>query len=645
MNLCFNFLKRRVDFLKRRIISPKRRIILSPLCFVLLLFCISPLYSQKNDILSYDECSESISKSAKNDFGKAFSAYKKGEYNKSVAILKELIDQESDFASAYFLLGIIGVSSDKPTMIEKYMSKVYEICPEFSHPLLYYYLGVIEYSNNNYGKAIPHFEQFFAINNEDQYENLQNEAINYIQWCDFLHETTEKNFPFTPQKIDGVSSSKDESNIFISHDQQQIFFVRKEMLKQENDESFYRKTEFKQADVLCRSEIDQEGMFDVGFRIDKSMKMSEPYGKVSLSCNNKILYFSQMNKQNGENSLDIFVCENIGGYWSEPKLLSESVNKTTSNEISPSVSCDGNTLYFASNRDGGNGGYDIYVCRKEKDGTWSEASNMGKRINSPGDEMNPFIHSDNHSFYFSSNGWKTIGGNDCFYIDLDDIKMKKARNIGANINTENDEMEIGVLADGKTAYGTYIDSHTNNKDICLFPLPDDVCAEKTALLKGRIDTKTEQDYECSIKSYAKKRRTSVTYRSDAETGEFVLSLIDKEEYLLKIEKQGYEFCAFYVDLNDTISGLDLTLSQLVSGESYVLRDIIFDSSNQIREDSREILNEFVVFLKENPRLRIEIFAPSNKAAIIADYIIKSGIRADRIAVSKRETEEIGYILQ
>jgi outer membrane protein OmpA-like peptidoglycan-associated protein len=98
-------------------------------------------------------------------------------------------------------------------------------------------------------------------------------------------------------------------------------------------------------------------------------------------------------------------------------------------------------------------------------------------------------------------------------------------------------------------------------------------------------------------------------------------------------------------VNDTISGLDLTLSQLVSGESYVLRDIIFDSSNQIREDSREILNEFVVFLKENPRLRIEIFAPSNKAAIIADYIIKSGIRADRIAVSKRETEEIGYILQ
>ena len=102
-----------------------------------------PANSQKNDLLSYDPCSEFVPKSAKQDFSKAFSAYKKGDFGKSVSLLREIIDEQSDFASPFFLLGIIGVSADKPEMIEKYMPEVIRICPEYSHPLLHYYLGVI----------------------------------------------------------------------------------------------------------------------------------------------------------------------------------------------------------------------------------------------------------------------------------------------------------------------------------------------------------------------------------------------------------------------------------------------------------------------------------------------------------------------
>lgn len=614
--------------------------------FVVVLLCFTalPANSQKNDLLSYDPCSEFVSKSAKQDFSKAFSAYKKGDFSKSVSLLREIIDEQSDFASPFFLLGIIGVSADKPEMIEKYMPEVIRICPEYSHPLLHYYLGVIEYSNNNFSKAIPCFEKFFELNEQEQYEDLQTEAINYIQWCEFLFETTEKHFPFTPKKIDGISTKKDETCAFISHDQKQIYFIRKDMVKLESDESFYRKTEFKEMELLCRADENEEGEFDLGFSIDRYIKTDGPIGKVSLTTDNKKLYFAQAFKDGEKVGLDLFVCESIEDNWSEPKRLSEKVNSADANDVYPSVSPDGNTLYFASNRQGGYGGYDIYVSRKGKDGLWEEAVNMGKRINTPGDEINPFIHADNHSFYFSSDGWKTIGEKDFFYIDLDDIKMKQPINIGSDINTENDESNIGILLDGQTAYGTVYDELTNNYDICLFPIPENVKAEAVGLVKGKVVVENGIDNVCDIRLYAKKSKTSVTYNSNPYDGEFVLSLVENERYLMKIEKEGYAFSAGFIDVNDTVNPLVFTLRQLIGGETYELPNIIFDSSGELMEESLEILNEFVLCLKSN-RFRIEIFAPKNQAEYIAEYIIKSGVRKDRIAVSKQSSEKVGYRLQ
>ncbi|MEE0894403.1 MAG: hypothetical protein U0M28_00415, partial [Bacteroidales bacterium] len=325
---------------------------------VLLWFTALPANCQKNDLLSYDPCSEFVSKSAKQDFNKAFNAYKKGEFNKSVSLLRQIIDEQADFASPFFLMGIIGVAADKPEMIERYMPKVVEICPEHTHPLLYYYLGVIEYSNNNFAKAVPCFEKFFELNEQEQYEDLQTEAINYIQWCEFLSETTKKHFPFTPKKIDGISTNKDETCAFITHDQKQIYFIRKDMVKLESDESFYRKTEFKETELLCRADENDEGEFDMGFSIDRFIKISDAIGKVSLTNDNKMLYFSKPFSEDGEADLDLFVCENIEENWSEPKRLTQNINANSANDVYPSISPDGNTLYFASNRQGGYGGYD-----------------------------------------------------------------------------------------------------------------------------------------------------------------------------------------------------------------------------------------------------------------------------------------------
>src|SRR5690606_8883785 len=87
-------------------------------------------------------------------------------------------------------------------------------------------------------------------------------------------------------------------------------------------------------------------------------------------------------------------------------------------ESQPSISADGRTLYFVSTRAGGLGGYDIWKSDLISDGTWSVPVNLGHDINTPYDEQSPFIHPDNETLYFSSNGWPGLGNKDLFMSRL-----------------------------------------------------------------------------------------------------------------------------------------------------------------------------------------------------------------------------------
>ena len=651
--------RRFVKFLRRPLV-PKRRIPTEILCFhgfrknvlsevstvlLFLLTCTSHISAQKNNPLDFDVCAEEVSNEAKERFDKAFSAYRKGDYAKSTGILKTLTEEEPDFASPYFLLGIIGVSTDRPKMIEKYMNEVARLCPQYSHPLFHYHLGVIEYSNEHYAAAVAHFEQFLNLSEEEEiYSDLQTEAINYIQWCEFLADATEKHFPFTPKKIEGVSSKNDERYPCISLDGKQIYFERKVAIRQDNDDGFYKKTEFVTKRVLCLAEMNEDGEFDEGFPLEEAFAKEGIVGRVSMTCDKRFMYFAKPSQERAYET-DIFYCEKTDGHWSEARNLGNAVNGKESNEISPCISPDGNTLYFASNREGGFGGYDIYISRKDKNGNWSQAVNAGRRINSPGDETNPFIHADNHNLYFSSDGWKTIGGKDLFHLDLEDIKMKQPQNLRSDINTEGDETEICLLSDGKTAYASVFDSTERNYDICTYPLPSEAWAESVRILEGRVDVADSEEKHCRIKIYAIGRKTDTGYETNPANGAFTLALVEGEDYLLKIEKEGYAYCSRYITAKDTEKRMELTLRQMQTGESYPLNDVSLNEKNQPTEESREILKDFTEYLKANPRLRIEITAPAGKAAVITNYLIKSGIREDRLKASAQESEEVMYRLQ
>ena len=139
---------------------------------------------------------------------------------------------------------------------------------------------------------------------------------------------------------------------------------------------------------------------------------------------------------------------------------------TAYRETQPSITPDGRTLYFASDRPGGKGNHDIWVSYKDSADHWTVPENLGDSINSSGTEMSPFIHPDNQSLYFSSDGLIGLGGYDIFVSRRNkEGKWRKAVNLGYPINTNRDEIGLIVNARGDKAYFASNIDKNQGKDI------------------------------------------------------------------------------------------------------------------------------------------------------------------------------------
>jgi hypothetical protein len=172
---------------------------------------------------------------------------------------------------------------------------------------------------------------------------------------------------------------------------------------------------------------------------------------IGLSANgeNMLLYMPE-----GLGKGNIYLSKmNVEGMFSKPEKLDAKIN-SGGDEIAASISADGNILYFASNRKGGLGGTDIYICKKMANGKWSEPQNAGTDINTVYDEDFPNISPDGKTLYFSSKGHTSMGGYDIFKSNFDETNntFTKPKNIGYPINTTDEDMNFRISKNGKYGY-------------------------------------------------------------------------------------------------------------------------------------------------------------------------------------------------
>ncbi len=580
---------------------------------------------------------------------KAVKAFEQGLENKgqeAIEYFEKAISYDSGFVEAYIALAEFYADlKNTQKSLDAYWKSV-RINPAF-YPMLWFTMGEMEMQQENYENAQKCYQQFLQLATKAKQET-KDKAQRRLEELDFIEHCLKNPVPFLPENM-GANINTENHEYFpsLTTDGQTLVFTRRSPRTEETTAPTEDEEDFYISQIV-------EGQWAKAQRMPPPVNTRGNEGAQCISPDGKYLYFTACSRPKSFGSCDIYFCENIGDKWSEPQNLGLVVNSTAW-ESQPSISPDGKTLYFSSNRLGGNGGKDLWMTQKNENGIWSEPVNLGTGINTAKDEMSPFIHPDNKTLYFSSNGHLGMGGLDIFYIRKDENgKWGKPVNIGCPINTPKDEVNLVVSPDGNKAYfSTDKLGGFGKQDIYEFSLYEEARPTAVSYLKGIVsDEKTGKKLKASFEIYNLVSGELVAQSfSDKQTGEFLISLPTGQRYALNVSAEKYLFHSESFDFQsgDSVEfplQKNIFLKPIAIGDEIVLRNIFFENNEAALKPESEIeLNKVLAFLQKNPSLKIEISGHTdnigtaqynlqlseNRAKSVYDYLVQHGIEAKRLS--------------
>ena len=331
---------------------------------------------------------------------------------------------------------------------------------------------------------------------------------------------------------------------------------------------------------------------------------------------------------------DIYQSEFVAGKWAPPVKLPPPINTPQSCDSWPSVSADGKTLYFCSNRKGGYGGYDVWKADKNADGTWT-VKNAGPNVNSPGDEFDVFIHPDGNTLYFCSDHHAGLGGQDIFMSKrMENGRWGPPVNLGPPINTPYDDMDFFLNARGNRAYinsdrkGGY-----GKSDLYAFEMPTAHRPEAVVFVKGKVRERGGTALSDVRLTAVETSTDSVFVSTRTREGDFLIVLPAGKNYTLFFEKDGYLHKSEHLTLDkNEVSGQwrEYELERPAPGAKLTLRAIFFEhDSHYLMSQSQAELEKVADVLKSYPgTVEIQGYTSSTGSA---EYNLKlSRLRAEAV---------------
>jgi len=620
---------------------------------------------------------------------KAISLYEKAialsdnKYNDAIKLLLDAVKLEPEYVAAYFILADIfyqkalksdvndGGTATLYTQRDfnnafRYYEKVITICPAYQNYYSCYILGKHNFKLDKSDKALPLLRMFADHNPPENAEVKQAMAmLNYMQtYADLVNNPV----PFNPVSLEGVSSKGDEYLPLISPDNEIAFYTRayntidKLTTIQKSVEEFTFSTRIWSSSI--------ELAYTKGEPMPNPFNTSANQGAITITIDNNHMFFTRCDYayvyETYYNNCDIYQCDFDGGMWTDPVKLGNNINGKDTWESQPTISSDGKILYFASARPGGEGGIDIYYSEKDEHDEWGKACNIGKAINTKGDEKSPFIHSDSKTLYFSTNGRTGLGGFDIFYSrHTGKNEWSEPKNIGYPINTEDDDLGFIVSTDGKKAF--FSSNKLNGKggwDIYSFDLYEAARPQKVMFLKGQVfdnNGKGLTDGKVEVTSITSNHVTEGLV--DKLSGKYAVAVTVEpmEEFIMTVRKPKYTFSSQLLkpEEEEIVNGdkpkeMNVEISPVAVGVSFRISDILFATNSALFDDAGKIILESLFgFLNENPRVKLAIYGHTdnvgdeqsnivlseNRAMAVHNFLLEHGIASNRL-VSKGFGESV-----
>jgi outer membrane protein OmpA-like peptidoglycan-associated protein len=601
--------------------------------FLVLLTVQTSVYGQSGKYTS-------DSKKAVSFFIKAQTHFYQKDYMECLKDISKSLRYDEDFNEALMLRGeTYETLEDYDLALDSYI-RVYKNDTSF-YPTIQYRVAEMYFKLGNYYDARKFYSSFY--HKRAGHKELLNKAYKKVKQCAFIIRNMENPVPFNPENLgDSVNSIYDDYIDMVSVDQQRLFITRRSPVeingRRRLEEDFY-----------YGEKMDTVWTKVGTYKLPIDVKGNE--GAVTLSPDGRYLFFSACYREDGYGSCDLYFAAKKGNSWSRASNLGPEIN-SRGWESQPCMSADGKTLFFVSNRPGGKGKSDIWFSILDNRGYFTDPVSLKGKVNTSGNEFAPFIHPDNQTLYFASDGHIGMGESDLFVSRrINDSLWGEPKNLGYPINTIDSDLKLIVSADGKKAYiSTNREDGIGNYDIYEFDLYDEIQPGPVSYVKGFVfDSITTKPIQARFNLIdLETGKEFLASYSDPVNGEFFVCLPAGKDYALQVNKENYLFYSDHFQLQDGLPEplhKDIPLQPLVSGTSIVLNNVFFDfDSYELKKESYIELDYVVKLLEQSPNIKIEISGhtdnrgdekynkelSTNRAQAVMNYLTNKGINGNRL---------------
>lgn len=501
---------------------------------------------------------------------------------------------------------------------------------------LYYRYAQMLKANGNYVESNKQMQKFAALQPNDSRTKIFNENPNYIP----VLLDQQKSFD-----IKSIDINSDKSDFGAILQDNTIYFTSARNTKSK----IYSWTKEPFLDIY-KANLNEDGTISNILQI-KELNSKYHDGSVSISQDGSTMYFTSDSFR--ENSFEkdkasklklgknnIFSAKFINGKWDE--ITSLPFNSKDYSSGNPSISKDGKTLYFSSNRPGSVGGVDIWKVAISETGSYGTPENLGKSVNTEGNESFPFITSDN-VLYFSSDAKQGLGAMDVYKIDL--TTNSAAKNLGKPVNSEKDDFAFTTNENKNIAF---VASNRNGNDdifklipICNYEVNAIVTNANSGAILAEANVSILDDKNNIISSLKSNSKGEVSYTVECE-----------KAYTIQAIKDGFESNSFAVTASKKKGGsikIDAALkpiSEIITEKEVNLKPIFFEYNNSnITQQGAFELDKLVQIMKNNEKLFIfvkshtdnrgsdefNLLLSDKRVKATIQYVISNGIDPNRIS--------------
>lgn len=586
--------------------------------YVLFLLIVSSLYSCKSAKLSDAEEKQRI-----------------GEYYEAAAIYRKVYTKTSpkkrDLRGyiAYRMAECNRLINNTAKATSAYMNAIRYDYPDST---VYLRVGQMLQKTGRYPEAIKNYDIYM----ENDPSNLL--AINGIQGCELAPGWKKNPTRYEVRRMDKFNSRRGEFSPMLAGDKyDQLYFASS---RSKDKDAKVSAITGQNNNNLFLVKQDEKGAWLAPVELEDEVNTEYDEGTPSFSPDGNTMYYTYCAQDpEGPRTAEIYISTRSSAKWGKgtrATIVKDSVTALGH----PSISPDGKYLYFVSDAVGGFGGKDIFRARVAGN-DFGPMENLGEEINTPGDEMFPYVR-DSVTLYFASNGHPGMGGLDLFKATQDSTGKWNVENLGAPINSMGDD--FGITFAGKEERGFFCSNRNDARGydhIYSFELPT-----ITIFIEGIVNDVDEYPIEDATVRIVGKDGLNVkvpvkkdgTYRVELERDIRYVMMASARGYL----NQNYELHTGPEEKNETYI-VDFFLSPI--SKPVVIDNIFYDFDKAtLRPESKKALDEMIKMLNDNPNVTIELGAHTDRkgtdqynerlaqrrAQSVVDYLIAGGIEAARL---------------